>query len=342
MPFLLQHRLPSSAGSNPQRRPNSGRCKSLRPPSPRPGQDGKLQPDQARRAGRRGSRQLSRRHAGHAGAEKMRVCVAEAGLVPHRVRSHPWRPGRQAGPISDRAPHRPTLAPRGGMKVSRESGRRPARERGRVQDPAHGLEPESENSPSHGRSPGGNPVPLRVLRVPGPAVIPRSAPRRRKRVPRRSRPARHGASEGPGIPAGYDLLPVVLPVVRQDLRPLMGPIVRRYPIGRIKHAVAKHAVAKHAVAKSALVLRRVAGPVEVHCALGQPDSTAPDLTAPDSTALGPTGRDSLSREHPGQDQGRLPRGMLTAVLVQNQKPGDRITTGRVLPVIPGRTESLAA
>jgi hypothetical protein len=204
MPFLLRHRLRSSAGSNPQRRRNSGQCQSLRPPSPRPMQDGRLQPDQARRAGRRGSRQLSRRRAGHGGAEKMRVCVAEeACLVSHRVRSHPWRPGRQAAPMSDRA-QRPTLVPRGGMKASRESGRRPARERGRVQDPAHGQEPESENSPSHGLSPGENPVPLRVLRAPGAAVIPRSAPRRRKRVPQRSRRARQEASAAPANRAGRD------------------------------------------------------------------------------------------------------------------------------------------
>src|ERR1700722_7197271 len=151
-------------------------------------------------------------------------------------------------------------------------------------DPGHEVGPANENDPHPGPCPGGSPPPLPGLRVPAAGAIPRSAQRRstatgpiqvqRERGPRRSRRAPHGVSVGPETPAGADPLRVVpkigprvaLQVALQDPRPLMGPIVRRLPIG-----LNKRALAKHAAEKGVAVLREVEGPA----APGQLDSTLP-------------------------------------------------------------------
>ena len=307
-PLPLPH--PSSAGPNPHPGPHQRR-RSLPLPSPQPEQDGRHPPDRAPQAGRRGSRQPGRPPVERAGGKKMRVCAAEASLVPRRVRGRLSCPGAaQTGPMSNRAPHRRMLAP--------QKDRRRLAEPGPI-DPAGGVE-QNENDPHPGPCREGSRAPLLGLRAPAAAAILRSAPRRvagsgPPLVPRasplhHSGRARHKASEDPRIAGG------------QDRRQLALKAVRRLPIGRNKRALAKRAAGP---------LRKVAGPA----APGQPDSTNPDSTNPGLTNpglinQGSPSRDGRSRGQPGPPHpGRLPR----RVPVPNPEP---ITTGRVLPAMPGR------
>ena len=146
----------------------------------------------------------------------MRVCAAEAGLVPRRVRGQLSCPGAApTGPMSDRAPHRRMLAPR--------KDRRHLPEPGQI-DPAGGVE-QNEKDPRPGPSRGGSPAPHRGLRAPAAAAIPRSAPRRvagsgpilapLTREPHRSGRARHEVSEDRGIADGQDRRQLVLKAVRR-------------------------------------------------------------------------------------------------------------------------------
>lgn len=273
------------------------------------------------------------------------VRVTEASLALHQVPGRPHhRRAAERSPMPDRPPRR-RLAPRPGpkpcLKPCLKPGRTVATEPGGI-DPVPGVGPGNANGPRPGRCPGGNPAPLPTLREPAAAATRPSAPPRSNglgqlqpmRVPPRSRRARQEASAGPATRAGCDRRPAVrkigLPVVRKDLRPLMEPIVRRFPIARTKRAAARHAAGKGAVD----LLGRVAGPAEVHRALGQPDSTLPDLTP-----LGPPVRNGHSREP--RDPGRPPRGALAVMPMQKQMPGEPKTTGRVLPAMPGRGQSLA-
>ncbi len=249
----------------------------------------------------------------------MRVCAAEASLVPRRVRDQLSYPGAAStGPMSDRAPHRRMLAP--------QKDRRRMAEPGQV-DPAGGVEQQNENDPHPGPFRGGSPAPHRGLRALAGEAIPRSAPRRVAGsrpipVPLASQPhhsghARHKVSEAPGIADG------------QDRRQRVLKAVPRLPIGLNKRALAKRAAG---------LLRKVAGPAVP----GQPDSTNPDstnrgLTNPGLTNRGSPSRDGRSHEQPGPLH---PVHPLRRVRTEVRNPG-RITTVRVLPAMPGRGRSLA-
>ena len=229
-------------------------------------------------------------------------------------------------------------------------GRILAAEPGRI-DPAHGVGPGKERDRRPGPCPGGSPAPLPVLRAPAPAAMRRSAlgrstatgpePLRPMPGAQHSGPARHEASEGPGIPAGHDRRKAVLQAARknalrgalQALRPLMEPTVRRFPIGLNRRAANKDA---------ADLLRESAGPA----VRGQPDSAVPDPALRGLTIQGPAMRDGRSRDHPGpesglEDPGRPRRGTLARMPVLNQIPADPIPNAFVPPAMPGRAESLA-
>ena len=167
-------------------------------------------------------------------------------------------PGSRPPFVPGRSGTRPYARPNAAPPDTRSAESPEARGGARPQRPGAGVEQANENDPHPGPCRGGSPAPLPGLRAPAAAAIPRSAPRRVAGsgpilVPRARAalivPAAHATRRAwARDPAGADRLRVVPKigprVALQDPRPLMGPIVRRLPIGLNKRALAKRAAEK--------------------------------------------------------------------------------------------------